>query len=545
MPSVPKEVPVTNAYDDNSFIEDRNLPATTQRGYNFQPQHITYRALRVKELPNEPLDFFLHFVPYSLVERWVQYTNIWIAGLLHERPLRPQARLRKWRPTTVPELYIWLAILLYIGSFKESKVEDIWKIADSSHQRPNHSIIKYMTFDRWWLLFRHLRIFPLLDHCDNIPRVFQAVAEWSNILQSVTLSFIELGSHISVDEGMIRYTGRSKQKTKMKNKQIKQGLKAWGIGQQGILLRWLWHSPGKKHGPVGLSRITHFNRSITAYGHGQERYQKLRKKKGKSETTKKQKKITLNPTQSVVPALVNLLPQDHHYHVFFDNLFNSPNLLRVLRISGHAGTGTARVNSGIYRPIRQLKKDDTNGARLLRFNEVVAVPTDDNLVNQIAWKDNALVLFMTTLYTGQERILRKRKRPNTIHTRARPIQRFFGNEKIKEFEIPSIAADYNDWMNGVDRSDQLRASQGYKHPYRRGAWQALAWSFLLEIMIGNSYSLQLYGQPAWDKIKVQRKWRELVTKQEAAVGEHQRQCEAAGQGAAVTKWLRAMQCRTL
>lgn len=65
-------------------------------------------------------------------------------------------------------------------------------------------------------------------------------------------------------------------------------------------------------------------------------------------------------------------------------------------------------------------------------------------------------------------------------------------------------------MNGVDRSDQLRASQGYKHPYRRGAWQALAWSFLLEIMIGNSYSLQLYGQPAWDKIKVQRRWRELV-----------------------------------
>ncbi|KAI8648340.1 hypothetical protein NCS56_01518300 [Fusarium sp. Ph1] len=120
MPSVPKEAPITNAYDDNSFIEDRNcsrlqpddvtcrpnLPATTQRGYNFQPQHITYRALRVKELPNEPLDFFLHFIPYSLVERWVQYTNIWIAGLFHERPLRPQARLRKWRPTTVPELYI-------------------------------------------------------------------------------------------------------------------------------------------------------------------------------------------------------------------------------------------------------------------------------------------------------------------------------------------------------------------------------------------------------------------------------------------------------
>ena len=103
------------------------------RGYNSQPQHIAYRALRVKELPNEPLDLFLHFIPYSLVERWVQYTNSWIAGFLHERPLRPQVRLRRWGLTTVPELYIWLAILLYIGTFKESKVEDIWKTSNSGH----------------------------------------------------------------------------------------------------------------------------------------------------------------------------------------------------------------------------------------------------------------------------------------------------------------------------------------------------------------------------------------------------------------------------
>ena len=111
---------------------------------------------------------------------------------------------------------------------------------------------------------------------------------------------------------------------------------------------------------------------------------------------------------------------------------------------------------------------------------------------------------MMTLYTSQERILRKRKKPNTTHTRVRPIQRFFGDEKIKEFETPLVAADYNGWMNGVDQIDQVRASQGYKHPYWRGTWQALAWFFLLEITTGNSYSLQLYGQPTWDKIKVQR-----------------------------------------
>jgi hypothetical protein len=94
MPSVPEELPALNEYDDNSFIEDRNcsrlqpadvtcapsLPATDERGYHFQLLHISTRALRVKELPNAPIDFFLSFIPYSLVERWVQYTNSWVTG---------------------------------------------------------------------------------------------------------------------------------------------------------------------------------------------------------------------------------------------------------------------------------------------------------------------------------------------------------------------------------------------------------------------------------------------------------------------------------
>jgi hypothetical protein len=165
----------------------------------------------------------------------------------------------------------------------------------------------------------------------------------------------------------------------MKNKPIKQGFKVWSVAQQGILLRWIWHRPGKKNGPVGIPRRTHIDRSFIDYGHGQERYEKIRKKKGKENTKKKSEKIALNPTQSVVPALINLLPQSQ-YHVFFDNLFNSADLLRALRFYGHGGTGTARLNSGIYRPIKQLKRDDTTGARLLTFNQVVAVPTEDNLV---------------------------------------------------------------------------------------------------------------------------------------------------------------------
>jgi hypothetical protein len=144
-------------------------------------------------------------------------------------------------------------------------------------------------------------------------------------------------------------------------------------------------------------------------------------------------------------------------------------------------------------------------------------------VNQIAWKDNALVLFLTSVFKGDELVKRKRKRPNTMEARARPIQRFFGEEAVKEFEIPSFAAIYNDEMNHVDRGDQLRASLGYDHRIRRGPWQALAWTFLLDIALINSYLLQLYGNPSWKRYKSQAAWRSCLV--DALIAAYSPACE--------------------
>lgn len=71
-----------------------------------------------------------------------------------------------------------------------------------------------------------------------------------------------------------------------------------------------------------------------------------------------------------------------------------------------------------------------------------------------------------------------------------------GNEHIKTFPIPGVAVAYNDEMNGVDVGDQLRADYGYEHSIRRGCWQALAWTFLLDVVLVNSFITQRDGQPA-------------------------------------------------
>ncbi|KAM4055611.1 transposase IS4 domain-containing protein [Hirsutella rhossiliensis] len=101
--------------------------------------------------------------------------------------------------------------------------------------------------------------------------------------------------------------------------------------------------------------------------------------------------ISLNPTQSVVVALVKQLPEQT-YHVFFDNLFSSPNLLNALRQLEIGATGTARINCGFYKPFVEAKKADTKGD-CWPWGTLKTAPTPDGQVNQFAWKDNALSEF--------------------------------------------------------------------------------------------------------------------------------------------------------
>jgi hypothetical protein len=113
------------------------------------------------------------------------------------------------------------------------------------------------------------------------------------------------------------------------------------------------------------------------------------------------------------------------------------------------------------------------------------------------------VLFLSTYYTGHEYQQRDRRRPTSTQPRARPIKRFFGDKVAKTVSIPSIAADYNDRMNAVDIGDHLRSSSGYDHRICRGGWQALAWTFLLDIALINSYILQHNGEPIFKRCESQ------------------------------------------
>ncbi|KAJ3453855.1 hypothetical protein MRS44_018487 [Fusarium solani] len=222
MTSQPIPGEALNASDLSSYITEKNSrreqpndvmcrpvfnPATRCGAY-FLPMEMPSRDPIIKPLPHTPLDLFQLFLPYSLVERWVQYTNRWVKSLLQDRHLKPAARLKSWVETSVAEVYIWLAILIYIGIHKEATIHSHWETSHPEHHAPDHPIRRLMTYDRFQLLQRHIRVFNPFNIADTrLPRTPP--------------------TNLAVDECMTRFTGRSYETTKVPNKPTPLGFKSW------------------------------------------------------------------------------------------------------------------------------------------------------------------------------------------------------------------------------------------------------------------------------------------------------------------------------
>ncbi|KAJ0126279.1 hypothetical protein HZ326_30614 [Fusarium oxysporum f. sp. albedinis] len=241
-------------------------------------------------------------------------------------------------------------------------------------------------------------------------------------------------------------------------------LKVWIAAQLGPCIRWIWHQPGAKYGPVGVSA----KKPASQKG----------RRKGKGRGSRRRTSYEADEDDEIKEVIHVITEAGNKIMALNSTQSTSSAPFASMAMARPAQHGLIAVS---IKDLQTLKKADKAGKSGFQFNEIKVIPTADNQVNQIAWKDNALVLLLSTVFTGEERCDRWRKRPSTKTLMARPIQRFFSGEPVKLISIPTIAASYNDEMNHVDRGDQRRSYLGYDHPIRRGAWQAIAWTFLLDV----------------------------------------------------------------
>jgi Transposase IS4 len=123
--------------------------------------------------------------------------------------------------------------------------------------------------------------------------------------------------------------------------------------------------------------------------------------------------------------------------------------------------------------------------RGLIWNSMLTEVVDSTVV--FLWQDNNAVLGLITAHClKNDTVERLRRRPSLTSTNARIVRPVFGDLPFKRLQIPRAIDDYNHYMNGVDRSNQLRKNFTVRRPYEHRVWRPL-WYYILDVCAVNGY----------------------------------------------------------
>ncbi len=227
------------------------------------------------------------------------------------------------------------------------------------------------------------------------------------------------GRFVTVDEVMQRFKGRSHDTLTIPTKFTPEGYKIWVVADEDYVLAWIYHQRGKEPLNVKVSKELESNKTVT-----------------------------------MIADLLDQLPKqsDYAYEVFLDNLFTSHKLLLYLRKRGYEAIDTARSNSEIYKEFVQLKTQDKKRDKIL-WKELKMMVTSDNQIMQFVWKDNAIVLFQSTMFDGQAYIIRDRKRSSKTSISAKTARASFDDKPCAMLSISNFDDVYNHYMKAVDQAD--------------------------------------------------------------------------------------------
>ena len=208
-----------------------------------------------------------------------------------------------------------------------------------------------------------------------------------------------LGTHLSIDEMMIRFSGRSGQTHRMKNKPVKEGYK-WMVLTDSVTSFIVNFTPdGRTAGVQG--------RGIDEVEHGSDG------------------KIFSLIHYLVIPVIESVRETKRKYVIAMDNYFTLPKVMHMLRSYGIGCVGTARFRPGW--PGQNIKEIDE---KQLDFNELHwSVDALGTLL--IRWMDNGLVFLVSTVHKVSQIVKRGRKRPRASVRNKSHVSRVWGNKGMQ------------------------------------------------------------------------------------------------------------------
>jgi hypothetical protein len=135
-----------------------------------------------------------------------EHTNI----KAHLERVEAFGHVRSWHDTTAAEIGAFVGILLYMGLLPRPRIADYWNY-DSN--RPIHlMIINCMSSKRWEQIKRYLKMsYPIDDQMIDTtgPHWWKKLEPLVTGFRQASKKYWTPGSHVSVDEQLVGYRGRS------------------------------------------------------------------------------------------------------------------------------------------------------------------------------------------------------------------------------------------------------------------------------------------------------------------------------------------------
>ncbi len=302
---------------------------------------------------------------------------------------------REWHDTSVEEMKAFIGILILIGIIKLPRLEMYW-----SHKYPlitTPSIAAIMPRVRFEQLFRffHLSINstePLI-----VP-VADRLVKVRKFLDLITAQFEKLYNmhqECSIDEAMIKFKGRLGFKQYLKDKPIKWGIKVFALAD---------------------ATNGYVKRSQVYTGKGVENN---------------------NGQVGLCTKVVLDLMQGLEFsgaHLYTDNYYTSPILFRYLYSRGINACGTAHTNRRFFPKslVTHSTAENRGDYKFLCNGPLLSC----------SWVDKRTMYFLSTMHVAET------STPCTVKRRQ-------ADGSIKNLNCPPCLPDYQSYMRGVDRNDQL------------------------------------------------------------------------------------------
>lgn len=361
---------------------------------------------RNESLYSSPLQAFLDFFDEDIMKSLTYQTNLY------------SVQKGKALDVTKDELYVFFGINIMMAYHKLPALRHFWATGEDLGVKP---IQEAMSRDRFYKILGKLHVNDntKLDKNDKLYKL-------RPIIESLGKKFQENrppGEHVSVDESMIRFKGRSSLKQYNPMKPIKRGYKMWCLADNsGYVFKFDIYTGKKGNYDANVRK---------EFGLGGE--------------------VVLKMTEHL---------HNKNHKVFFDNYFNSFPLLEALQSFQIQACGTIRPTRKDF-PIlaedKALKRGDFD------------YRSTPNGITVYKWKDNKAV-HLASNYNGLQATTVKRTEKD-------------GRKTI--VPCPKVVKDYNENMGGVDKHDMLRQLYGMDRKSKKW-WHRLFFG-LFDMAIVNAY----------------------------------------------------------